>query len=141
MEIIQLNQNNYKQYLPLDIAAFKLAFAGACGDGGGVEIITTDGKLYYFNLFSGDLDKSEVFEIIPFLPDCNFNVIGSSNDMPIDWKNIYLGLGNNLVIRADLYKSLNNAWDDYKQREGASEYMLYCVWKDLILPILNCSQK
>lgn len=25
----QLNQNNYKQYLPLDIAAFKLAFAGA----------------------------------------------------------------------------------------------------------------
>lgn len=43
MEFIELSKENYKDYLPLDIAAFSFAFAGAMGDAGGVVIITTSG--------------------------------------------------------------------------------------------------
>ena len=34
MEFIELSKENYKDYLPLDIAAFSFAFAGAMGDAG-----------------------------------------------------------------------------------------------------------
>ena len=140
MEPILLKLENYEQYLPLDIAALSYSFGGACGDGGGVEILTADGKLYYFNRLSGDLDDADIIEIIPFLDNCHFRLVGESDDMPIGWKNIYLGLGNNLVVRNDLYVPLQKAWVDYNEREGALAPLLYCVWKELILQTLNIAQ-
>lgn len=137
MEPILLKLENYEQYLPLDIAALSYSFGGACGDGGGVEILTADGKLYYFNRLSGDLDDAEIIKIIPFLYDCHFLLVGSSDDMPSGWKNIYLGLGNNLVVRSDIVESLQKAWMEYNQREGTGATLLYCVWKDLVLQILS----
>lgn len=141
MEIIQLNQNNYKQYLPMDIAAFKLAFAGACGDEGGVEIITTDGVLYYFNLLSGNLAEPDVYEILPFLHESNFKIAGYANSILNYWGYFDLGMGNHLFVRSYLHEPLNNAWEEYEQRNDSQDPMLYSVWKDLLLPILNCSQK
>lgn len=140
MEPIVLNLDNYIQYLPLDIAAFSYAFGGACGDGGGVKIVTTDGKVYYFNRLRGDLEDTEISRLIPFLVDCHFNLVGSSDNMPKGWKNIYLGLGNNLIIKEELYDSLQKAWDEYNHREGSNASILYCVWMDLLLQTLTFVQ-
>lgn len=37
MNTIRLDSINYRDYLPLDIAAFDFAFSGAMGDAGGLR--------------------------------------------------------------------------------------------------------
>lgn len=71
MEFIDLSKENYKDYLPLDIAAFNFAFAGAMGDAGGVVIITTDGQVYYFNYVYQDFSKDDSMLSCPFFHNAN----------------------------------------------------------------------
>ena len=52
MNVIEINSENYKDYLHLDIIAFSFAGEGAQGEGGGLWMVTSDGKLYHTN-FAG----------------------------------------------------------------------------------------
>ena len=49
MNVIEINSENYKDYLHLDIIAFSFAGEGAQGEGGGLWMVTSDGKLYHTN--------------------------------------------------------------------------------------------
>ena len=49
LQIIKIEEANYKKYCNLDIVAFSYAKAGACGDGGSVCIIDINGQIYYTN--------------------------------------------------------------------------------------------
>lgn len=49
MNVIEINSENYKDYLHLDIIAFSFAGEGAQGEGGGLCMVTSDGKLYHTN--------------------------------------------------------------------------------------------
>ena len=50
MNVIEINSENYKDYLHLDIIAFSFAGEGAQGEGGGLWMVTSDGKPYCFAL-------------------------------------------------------------------------------------------
>ena len=47
MNVIEINSENYKDYLHLDIIAFSFAGEGAQGEGGGLWLLTSGGKLYH----------------------------------------------------------------------------------------------
>lgn len=73
MERIELNKSNqiksnYKGYLPIDIAAFSFAAAGAMGEHGGVVIVGSDAQVYHLNYVYGEWDSfDDIIEICPIL--------------------------------------------------------------------------
>lgn len=137
MNTIELNSQNYRDYLPLDIAAFDFAFAGAMGDPGGVNIITRNSDKYYFNYKEGDLEWSQVIEIIPVISQSHLPVFGNTEDVPAGWCHISLDMGNNLLIKEEYVKPLNREWDKYLKTTKEEYPLLYGVWQEFMLKILK----
>lgn len=137
MNTIELNSQNYRDYLPLDIAAFDFAFAGAMGDPGGVNIITRNSDKYYFNYKEGDLEWSQVIEIIPVISQSHLPVFGNTEDVPAGWYHISLDMGNNLLIKEEYVKPFNREWDKYLKTTKEEYPLLYGVWQEFMLKILK----
>ena len=73
METIELTKSNYKGYLPIDIAAFSFAAAGAMGEHGGVIIVGSDAQVYHLNYVHGEWEMDsfdDIIEICPLLRNC-----------------------------------------------------------------------
>lgn len=96
METIEINSLNYKEYQDLNVIGFSLAHAGAQGEGGGIKIVTSDGKLYHTNICHS-IKLEEAFDVCPPLRVCHFKVFNSK--VPKGWSLIYMGGGNFLVIK------------------------------------------
>jgi hypothetical protein len=47
MNIIEISNSNYQDYLSVDIVAFSFAYAGAMGESGGIIIIDRAGQIYH----------------------------------------------------------------------------------------------
>ena len=58
METIELTKSNYKGYLPIAIAAFSIAAAGACGEHGGVIIIDSKVTLTSYLEYIDEIPRS-----------------------------------------------------------------------------------
>ena len=133
MERIELTKSNYKGYLPIDIAAFSFAAAGAMGEHGGVIIVGSDAQVYHLNYVHGEWDSfDDIIEICPLLRDCHFTVFGTGSDVPEGYQFAYLGFGNYLVVKSDFWKEFNDMKDSYKGDE-----ILYNTWLGFMLDILN----
>ena len=113
MEFIELSKENYKDYLPLDIAAFSFAFAGAMGDAGGVVIITTSGQLYYFNYAYQDFSGDDVDAILSILAQCELPIFGETDRVPEGWRYITLGAGNNLFMQNQYVEPFFKMHEEY----------------------------
>ena len=137
MEFIELSKENYKDYLPLDIAAFSFAFAGAMGDAGGVVIITTDGQLYYFNYVYQDFSKDDVDAILPILSQCELPIFGETDRVPDGWRHISLGAGNNLLMRNQYVESFFKMHKEYAKTVDEINGCLYRSWLKLMLEIVK----
>ena len=75
MNVIEINSENYKDYLHLDIIAFSFAGEGAQGEGGGLWMVTSDGKLYHTN-FAYTISWEQAILLCPTLQacDCDYSV-------------------------------------------------------------------
>ena len=125
MKFIELSQENYKDYLPLDIAAFSFAFAGAMGDAGGVVIITTDGQLYYFNYVYQEFSKDDVDAILPILSQCDLPIFGETDRVPGGWRHISLGAGNNLLMQNQYVEPFFKMHKEYAKTVDEIDGCLY----------------
>lgn len=132
METIELTKSNYKGYLPIDIAAFSFAAAGAMGEHGGVMIVGSDAQVHHLNYVHGEWDSFDVIEICPLLMDCNFTVFGTGSKVPEGYQFEYLGFGNFLVVKDDFWKEFNDMKDSYK-----GDKILYQTWLGFMLEILK----
>ena len=137
MEFIELSKENYKDYLPLDIAAFSFAFAGAMGDAGGVVIITTDGQLYYFNYVYQEFSKDDFDAILPILSQCDLPIFGETDRVAEGWRHISLGAGNNLLMQNQYVEPFFKMHKEYAKTVDKIDGCLYRSWQKLILKLLK----
>lgn len=137
MESIELNSTNFWAYLPLDIAAFSWAYGGAMGDPGGVDIVTASGKWFYFNWAFGDLNMTQVDEILPIISKCQLPIMGETDKVPAGWRHIYLGVGNNLLVRTEYSDLLLNSWEQFAKTKEGEGCILYNVWLKLMFEIVT----
>jgi hypothetical protein len=137
MEFIELSKDNYKDYLPLDIAAFSFAFAGAMGDAGGVVIITTDGQLYYFNYVYQDFSKDDVDAILPILSQCELPIFGETDRVAEGWRHISLGAGNNLLMQNQYVESFFRMHEEYAKTVDKIDGCLYRSWLKIMVEIVK----
>ena len=135
MEFIELSKENYKDYLPLDIAAFSFAFAGAMGDAGGVVIITISGQVYYFNYVYQDFSGVEIDAILPILAQCDLPIFGETDRVPEGWRHISLGAGNNLLMQNQYVDSFFKRHEEYAKTVDEIEGCLYRSWLKIMLEI------
>lgn len=137
MEFIELSKENYKDYLPLDIAAFSFAFAGAMGDAGGVVIITTSGQLYYFNYAYQDFSGDDVDAILPILAQCELPIFGETDRVPEGWRHISLGAGNNLLMQNQYVEPFFRMHEEYAKMVDKIDGCLYRSWLKIMVEILK----
>ena len=137
MEFIELSKENYKDYLPLDIAAFSYAFAGAMGDAGGVVIITTDGQLYYFNYVYQDFSKDDVDAILPILSQCELPIFGETDRVPEGWRHISLGADNNLLMQNQYVELFFKMHEEYAKIVDEIDGCLYRSWLKIMVEIVK----
>ena len=137
MKFIELSQENYKDYLPLDIAAFSFAFAGAMGDAGGVVIITTDGQLYYFNYVYQEFSKDDVDAILPILSQCDLPIFGETDRVPGGWRHISLGAGNNLLMQNQYVEPFFKMHKEYAKTVDEIDGCLYRSWLKIMVKIVK----
>jgi len=137
MEFIELLKENYKDYLPLDIAAFSFAFAGAMGDAGGVVIITTDGQVYYFNYVEQDFTGVEIDAILPILAQCDLPIFGETDSVAEGWRHISLGAGNNLLMQNQYVELFFKMHEEYEKTVDEIDGCLYRSWLKIMLEIVK----
>lgn len=130
---LKLTKDNYKDYLGLEVVAFSSAAGGAMGDTGGIEIVTSEGKVYYANPCYEDITLDQVFEVCPPLAECRFGVFGGGV-IPDGWETIYLGFGNSLVLKDSIYKELQQRVPQLKEMRAGE---LYNQWLDIVKQILG----
>lgn len=137
MEFIELSKENYKDYLPLDIAAFSFAFAGAMGDAGGVVIITTSGQLYYFNYAYQDFSGDDVDAILPILAQSELPIFGETDRVPEGWRHISLGAGNNLLMQNQYVEPFFKMHEEYAKTVDEIDGCLYRSWLKIMVEIVK----
>lgn len=128
--VITLTADNYTQHLPLpEIVAIAYTSGGAMGDAGGVDMITSSGATYYFNLKHTDLTDEDITKICPILPDYWEKI-----ELPLEWgTEYYLGMGNHLFI----HESIAEPFRLCVERFRLEHVDLYAVWFGLLLDLLK----
>ena len=130
MEIIQINQDNYKKYIGLDILGFSIAGGGAMGEPGGVIICTKDLRWFHTNV-CWTIEYDKLIKVIPPLRKCEFGPFGKAL-VPEGWFYTYLGMGNHLVLRDTLKQEF------LKKTEGAdSPGVIYQKWARYVAEIVG----
>ena len=135
MNIIEISNSNYQDYLSLDIVAYSFAYEGAMGEPGAINIIDRDGKVYCANYCFGDnlLDSDHIKEIIPMFEGIEWGLIGCepNND---DWVSEDLGFGNNLLM-------LKKISDGFKKKVETANIQhsgeLFQQWPGFVLGLLG----
>jgi hypothetical protein len=135
MNIIEVDELNYKAYQKLDIAAFSIASPGAMGEGGSIYIIDTEGQIYHANNCHGDncIQSKHIKDIIPVIEDIQFHIFGceSNNEK---WMALYLGFGNYLVLIKSLYEGFCKKRDDANLDSPAR---LFQHWPGFMMGLLG----
>ena len=107
LDRIRLMQNNFMQYLPMDIVAFTFAEGGAMGCPGRMEFITSDGADYYADAYE-DLTDEEMRIICPVFYDCIIIPRELRNIPAPGWQGLYLSPGNHMFVK-------DNIWDEFSR--------------------------
>ena len=126
-----INNNLLSKINPNNIWACSVSAAGAMGAPGSVDILYTDEskvRYFYADWVSGDLNikKFEKF----FKP---LGIFGKTGEAPEGWNFYYLGCGNFLLMKSELYNSIKPYIDKIP------EYEMYSIWLRLSCKILKKS--
>ena len=129
-ERIALTKENYAQHLPITPIAFSVAEGGAMGSPGQVIIVDEKLKLYDFLLY--EMEECYTREIIPALFECRLRVLGYDTPAP-NWKNVYLGYGNHLMVSVSIYDEFSKIVKDRRTYAGD----LYNQWISIVQEIIT----
>jgi len=86
-----------------DVMFLSYAEGGAMGCPGEILIFLKTGELYSLNYVYGDVKLNKVIELFPVLDECHFGMFGEGSIVPNGWNYVSLGMGNHLIVRADIY--------------------------------------
>ena len=128
--IVEISKSNYQDYSSLNIVAFSYALGGAMGEGGGIYIITIDGKLYHTNIARGDMTIDDAIHICPPLADCRFCFNGAEQ-VPEGWIFFDMGFGNYLFVKEFISKEVKTKSANLEKVE------LFQQWKAIVMEVLK----
>ena len=131
MVVKEINNSNYEAFTNLDLVAFSYAYEGAMGEGGGIYMIDASGQVYHANYYYGDLQEEHVKDILPMIEDIDFGLMGcvSRNE---DWKFVYLGYGNNLFLKKDIFDAFAKIVEEAHFHSVAD---LYVQWPGIVMEV------
>ena len=137
MERIKLTKQSIKKLTPDNLIAITIADAGAMGDPGAIEFVDKNLKLYYTHF--GEIEKSELERVIPFLKTLQL-MFGDIEGLNKDWAGLYTGYGNYLFVRPEFKEPiLHFVEENYGDSELPLVVELYSHWYDA-LKTLNTSK-
>jgi hypothetical protein len=135
MNIIEITESNYRDYLSLDIMAFSFAYEGAMGEMGAIYIIDRDGKIYHADYCQGNdpIDPSHIKDIIPVFKDISWRMFDCLSSNP-NWKTVDLFAGNNLLMVDEIY-------DDFMKKVQDANFeipsRIFQYWPGFVLGLLG----
>lgn len=94
---IEVTNSNLNRVDFGSVVALTFAAEGAMGETGGIEFSTADGSLYHLNYIRGPVFLQQFHRALPSSPT-------NLPDLPINWNELYLGVGNCLYIHEQAYK-------------------------------------
>lgn len=123
-EILKLE--DYKSYIPLDIAAVHISEPGSMGYHGVLRIITSDRRLLMVRYLDDQWPEEDIIRVCPVFRALNSNLL---LDCLVDrWKFFYMGFGNHLYAKEELAEKINF--------DGLAPHEIYRVWIDTVLDII-----
>ena len=118
-----------------NVMFFSLAEPGAMGQPGAVIFYVKSGELYHFNYVCGDVDMSKVEKKFPVLAETHFGVFGINTTVPEGWHYVYLGMGNHLLIKDEVYEAFRDVF-----AQDTPPEIYYQNWIDAAGVILGVKQ-
>ena len=109
-----------------------IAEGGAMGEAGAVLIVTAGGSVFHCNYVFGDVDFRKLCRTIPALKEWDVGMVGYCEEPTKGWYHEYLGAGNHLLIRNDVYEEFKQFIDDKMLPSD-----LYSVWFDIAFQIIE----
>lgn len=101
--IIEISDKNIKDIKCDDVMFFTYAESGAMGEGGAINLLNKEKKIYHTNYVYGDFNIKKLFKVFPPLENLKC-FIHSVSGLDSNWKYIDMGFGNYLFIRKDIFK-------------------------------------
>ena len=133
IEITQFNNNQIEESLFKNVQFFAAAAAGAMGEPGAIIFVNSDGKVFHGNHVYGDIDLDKLAGTFPMLQDYK---MGKD---PKGWHFIYLGMGNQLLVRNDVYEKFWRTICASAGPDEIDEVYLYKKWLDTALKIVKAN--
>lgn len=112
------------------------AESGAMGEPGKVLIVTSGGSIFHGNYCMSDIKLNSLHRSIPVLKACNFGTFGEGAKIPDDWQYEYLGAGNHLIIKKDVYEDFKKAIGNAVDPED-----FYIGWLDAAWSVIEQQNK
>lgn len=119
--MINLTEENYTQYIPLNPIAFSLAEGGAMGTPGQIIIVDKNRSVFSYNI--ADIRRELGKVIIPALYEF---IAGTPQS---DWHYYNLWMGNHLMVNDTINNEFSIKSREYRWQIG----VLYQKWLDLVL--------
>ena len=91
-------------------------------------IITAGGSIFHCNYCFGDVNLNKLCRCVPVLKECNFDVLEDAIRISDEWKHEYLGAGNHLLIRNDVYDRFKEAISDVEYPEDIYLLCFDAAW-------------
>lgn len=129
--ITEINNTDLKKSLFKNAQFVFFAEAGAMGEPGRVLVVTAGGSIFHGNYCMGNIDVNKLFRSLPVL-----KYFGDTGGVPDDWKYEYLGAGNHLLIRSDVYREFKHELREVEYPED-----LYPIWLDAAWSIVQKRNK
>ncbi len=133
-KIEKLGINDILSVAPLHPAAYSISEPGACGGYGEVLLNCIDGKIYQFSFLRRIITSEQLEALCPTIAITKLQIGGQGDFPPAGWVPIYLGLGNHLFVKEDLF-------DDFvaeaEEKNISSRGELYKRWPEILRSILD----
>lgn len=124
------------RYAPIKPAAYSISEPGACGAHGEIAVVCEDGRLFRLNYLHGNISRDQIKKLFPEAASTGLSHFGINYNPPTGWIPVYLGLGNNLFIRGDMFPSFAS---EAKARKIIRRGDLYNGWVEIIQQVINGS--
>ena len=136
--ISEICNSDLKKETFKDAQFIMIAEGGAMGEPGAVCIVTAGGNIFHCNYVYGDVKLSELTDTIPVLKAWDAGMFGEYSSVPDGWHCEYLGAGNHLLIRNDVYPNFKEVL-----KSNGAEYPedVYQIWFDTAWNIIERQNK
>ena len=141
-EIKEVGHNDIPALVGHEYVACQIAEMGAMGYHGGVFLVRSDGEMFFTTRsekpddFVLTLTWDELVRVFPPLKEFKPGMFGQGSEVPEGFSYEYLGMGNHLLVKEELYGRFKKIAEIIRARDGGNKIM-YNLWLEAILALVR----